>query len=287
MNKNSALISAADLKSALDNPDTKLFDMRGTWSSPARSLPEDYAAGHIPSAVLIDWTTEFLEPDVEVGLASVADFAQATASFKNLGINRNDLVVLYDDYHHMLAGRIWWAMRFWGFENVKVLNGGWKHWKAQGYETSTTESKPDIGSFVPVEHEQLRVSMEEFLQIKNASCVIDARGKNGYAGNEDDERSGHIPGAINIPFSLTLDDKSGLFHDNETLISLFDRQIPNWRTARLVSSCGAGYSGTVLMLALLELGVESTLFDDSFSVWKRDLSRPVERGDGSASKSNL
>lgn len=284
-NTNSQLISAAELKLALDNPSTKIFDIRGTWASPAKSLPEDYAAGHIPGAVHIDWTTEFLEPDLDVGLAPVADFENASASFKRLGINQNDLVVLYDDYHHMLAGRIWWAMRYWGFDNVKVLNGGWKYWQAQGYETSTSESKAEIGSFVPVKQEQLRVSMEEFIQIKNESCVIDARGKSGYVGNAEDERSGHIPGAINVPYSLTLNEHSGLFHDKATLTALFDKEIPDWRTAKLVSSCGAGYSGTVVMLALLELGMGSSLFDDSFSVWKQDLSRPIERGEHPASSS--
>ena len=66
--------------------------------------------------------------DVALALASVADEAGAAQAFRALGIDGGDLVVLYDDYRHMLAGRIWWAMRLWGFAEVRVLNGGWGYW---------------------------------------------------------------------------------------------------------------------------------------------------------------
>lgn len=276
----SPLISATELLEILDKPTTKLFDMRGTWSSPVRALPEEYQFGHIPGAVFLDWTTEFLEPDIAVGLAPVASVEAATASFKRLGINKGDEVVLYDDYHHMFAGRLWWALRYWGFDNVRVLNGGWHYWSSQNLPTSDQTPELVSGTFIPVEHAQHRISMEAFLIQKHRACVMDGRGAKGYNGTADDDRSGHIPGAINIPFSLTMNEHSGLFLDPAALTEVFDRKAPEWRDKTIVSSCGAGYSGTVLMIALSTLGMESTLFDDSFAVWKLDPDRPTERGEG-------
>ena len=84
------------------------FDVRGTWSTPARALPEEYDTAHIPGAVFLDWTQHFLEPGVAVGLASVSERTGAEAAFRDLGINEGDMVVLYDDYSHMFAGRLWW-----------------------------------------------------------------------------------------------------------------------------------------------------------------------------------
>lgn len=277
----SPLISPSDLVEILYKPSTKIFDVRGTWSSPARALPEDYAISHIPNAAFLDWTTLFLEPDLPVNMAPVAGIESASLAFRASGINADDVVVLYDGYHHMLAGRIWWAMRYWGFNNVKVLDGGWHHWVAEGRAISTERIVTEPGSFVPKEREHLRVDMESFLQFKQTSCVLDARRLSGYIGSDNDDRSGHIPGAINMPYSQMLDPISGQFLPREHLEGLFDGTIPGWRDQRIISSCGAGYSGTVLMLALSHLGVTSSLFDDSFSVWKQDSSRPVERGEGS------
>ena len=274
----SPLINAEQLNALVDDPNTKVFDVRGTWETPARALPDDYEKAHIPGAVFLDWTKEFLQPDLPINLAPVSNLNVATHSFQSLGINKHDLVILYDDYHHMLAGRVWWAMRYWGFNNVKVLNGGWRRWLSRKFSVSSLANSHTKGNFLPTENSALKVSMDEFLRIKESSCILDARGRSGYQGNAEDHRSGHIPGAINIPYSLTMNEKSGLFHDKRTLAAIFDQEIPGWRSRKLISSCGAGYAGTVLMLAFSELGEDIVLFDDSFSVWRQDSSRPVEQG---------
>ena len=69
----------------------------------------------------------------------------------------------------------------------------------------------------------------------------------------------------------------GLFQEKKSLRALFNGRAPNWRIEKIISSCGAGYSGTVAMLALADLGIQSSLFDESFSVWKLDPARPIEQ----------
>lgn len=273
----SPLISAHELSGVLDQSNVKVFDVRGTWSSPARALYEDYLKGHIPGASFIDWTKDFLEQGTAINLAAVADREAATQSFKTLGINKDDRVVLYDDYHHMQAGRIWWAMRYWGFSNVRVLNGGWKYWVSQGYAVSQDIPQITEGSFEPKCQEDLRVSTDDLVSEMGRACLIDARGPIGYIGKPDDPRTGHIPGAFHVPFSAMLDTDTGLFLSLDQIERVFDQSAANWRDGKIISSCGSGYAGTVIMLALEQLGVASTLYDGSFAEWKQNPSRAVEQ----------
>jgi len=273
----SALISSEKLISLLGCETLKIFDVRGTWKTPARALYEDYQKGHLPGAIFLDWTKDLLEQNCPVNLASVSDQQRAVMSFQKLGIDKNDLVVIYDDYHHMFAGRIWWAMKYLGFENVKVLNGGWSNWTTNSLPISTEIPTVELGSYIPKPQNKWRVSLDEFLSKKDLACVIDARGKSNYTGHPDDPRSGHIPGAINMPYHLFLDPNTDLFLEATEILNLFDKQIKNWQTRNIISSCGSGYAGTIVMLALMELGVHSSLFDGSFALWKQDQSRLVEQ----------
>lgn len=269
------LISADQLEQVLDVPTVKVFDIRGTWKSPARALPDDYAAGHIPGACFLDWTRHFVQQGVPIGMAQVADEAGAERAFADLGINDGDLVVLYDDYHHMLAGRLWWAMRHWGFADVRVLNGGWAHWLAQEKPVSTAPVAHEAGTFQPRRQDNTRVSLDEFVGTKDKACVLDGRGAQSFAGTPGDERTGHIPGTLNLPYSAVLDPETGLMLDQAALSKAFDAAAPHWRTAPIITTCGSGYAATVLLLALAEQGQGARLFDGSFAHWKQDPARPI------------
>ncbi|WP_299958453.1 rhodanese-like domain-containing protein [uncultured Roseobacter sp.] len=275
------LISADELIAVIDAPNVKVFDVRGTWASPARALPDDYDTGHIPGAVFLDWTRHFIAQDVAPGLAPIADEAEAGVSFATLGINEGDLVVLYDASSHMHAGRIWLAMRHWGFDNVRVLDGGWTNWKNLGMQVSTALAMPGTGSFVPKHVPGLKIDLEEFLTLQDGACVIDARGAANYAGKADDPRSGHIPDALNVPFSAMLDPDSGRFLDTATIVTVLDERAPDWASKPLIASCGSGYAATVVLLALAKIDKTGILFDGSFAVWKQDPDRPVAQSHGS------
>ncbi|WP_299295437.1 rhodanese-like domain-containing protein [uncultured Tateyamaria sp.] len=275
------LISADELNAVMAAPNVKVVDVRGTWASPARALQDDYDAGHIPGAAFLDWTKHFIAQDVAPGLAPIAVKAEARASFAALGINEGDLVVLYDASSHMFAGRIWLAMRHWGFENVRVLNGGWANWINLGMQVSTLSSVPETGSFIPKHVPGLKLDLEEFLTLQDGACVIDARGAANYAGNADDPRSGHIPGALNVPFSAMLDPDSGTFLDADVIVKVLDERAPGWASKPLIASCGSGYAATVVLLALAMIDKTGILFDGSFAVWKQDPDRPVAQSPAS------
>ncbi len=274
----SPLIDANQLKKTLDT--VKIFDVRGRWSPQPLASIDAYNKAHIPGAIFLDWTTHFLQADVPTNLAAVAKKAKAQQAFKDLGICKDDTIVLYDDYHHMLAGRVWWSMRYWGFNNVKVLNGGWNNWVKQRFETSDVVPKITPGSFVVNQQAHLKSSLNEVVNRNNDVCLLDARGPVNYQGDSTDPRSGHIQGAINVPFSEMLDEATGLFKDKKSLENLFKQQIVNYSDSDIIASCGSGYAATVVLLALKSMDIEAPLFDDSFSVWKQDESLPIEQGLG-------
>ncbi|MBM7067006.1 sulfurtransferase [Actibacterium sp. 188UL27-1] len=271
----SPLISAKQLAHLLGRSDVKIFDVRGTWAKPARALPEEYAEGHIEGAAFLDWTKEFIATDVATNLAPISDEAGARQSFTRLGINPGDLVVLYDASSHMQAGRIWMAMRHWGFTNVRVLNGGWKFWSEQGLPISTEPTTYGTGSVEPRLQDGLTIDLDTFIDRRATACVIDARGPANYAGKPDDPQTGHIPGALNVPFSAMLEPETGLFLDQQGIRAALDDLAPCWKTKPLIASCGSGYAATVVLLALELIHEQGTLFDGSFAVWKQDPDRPV------------
>jgi thiosulfate/3-mercaptopyruvate sulfurtransferase len=276
--KNSSLISADDLLEKLNKPNIKLFDIRGVWGTSPASIVDDYHQGHIPGACYLDWTTHFIDSSFPIDEAPVALIENVKRSFEELGISEGDEVILYDDFNHMFASRLWWAIRYWGFFNVKILDGGWSNWIAKSLPVSVNTDVPSRGSFLPKKQQHLRVSTSQLTKIFNERLLIDARNENSFKGSLSDSRSGHIPSAINISFKTLLDENSGLFKSSDELIQIFDEKLGTWRDKKIISSCASGYAGAVVLFAIELLGYEAALYDDSFTIWKKELQRPIEQG---------
>ena len=107
---------------------------------------------------------------------------------------------------------------------------------------------------------------------------MDARGPVNYGGDPGDPRSGHVPGALHLPYKAVLDPESGCFLEDEALRQIFEAAAPDWQSSRIIPSCGSGYAATVVTLALAKLGVPAALFDGSIAVWKADPERPLKQG---------
>lgn len=277
MDNPTPLISALELAEIINQPNVKVFDIRGKWNGNPEEAKKEYRNSHIESAVFLDWTKHFLEQDKPINFASVCDEVSANNAFCELGISKNDTVILYDDYHHMFAGRIWWSMRYHGFNNIKILNGGYQNWLNQNLPISTNTPQITKGDFKSTTNSHLRVDTSLLIKTKNEINLIDGRGSKNYKGFEDKPRSGHIPGAINIPYSSLLDSETGLFKNKAELEQLFNNVLPNLKTTKTVSSCGSGYAGSVVLIALNILDISAPLYDGSFSEWEADQKNPVSQ----------
>lgn len=287
-NTTSPLISVSSLARLLVDPTTttastlKILDARGQWKEPAGPLYDDYKSSHIPNAIFCDWTKDFLEQGrSRLGLANVSDKAHTKASIDRLGIQRDDHVVVYDAYNHMISARIWWALKVWGFENVQVLDGGWDAWVGGEGNLPTSTEIPTIvpgSNFEPTWQASLETPLEEVIRTKDENDVLlmDCRKEAGYKGNRDDIKSGHIPGAVNVPWTEFLTD-SGTFKPAEQVLETLQNRVPDHQNNKMISSCGSGYCGAIVLLALNVAGIDVSLFDGSIAAWKERGDRPLEQ----------
>ncbi|MGQ9481475.1 MAG: sulfurtransferase, partial [Chloroflexus sp.] len=136
------LVETDWLAAHLGHPKLRIVDMRGTVLPPSVPKPhyfarhDDYAAGHIPGAVYIDWTRDIVDLDDPTPV-QVAPPAKIAEELGKRGIGDDCVVVAYDDWYSMFAGRLMWVLRYYGFEQVRVLNGGMVKWVAEGRPLTT------------------------------------------------------------------------------------------------------------------------------------------------------
>ena len=162
---------------------------------------EEFEAGHIPGAVRCPSAQIKGTGDADPRL--VAPPAEAKALFESLGVGDGALVVAYDRIRNRDAARLWWVLGYYGHANVKVLNGGWKRWTAEGRPAETGAGVPAAGAtFTPVVRPETGSTVETLTAaIGRPDAVIwDIRTPEEFAGENDrgNARKGHVPGAAHL-----------------------------------------------------------------------------------------
>ena len=259
-----------------------------SWHLPQekRDAKAEYRAGHIPGARFfdIDAISDHASPLPHM-LAAPERFAAAMAE---LGIGDGDCVVVYDASHPgiMSCARVWWNLRAMGHDNVAVLDGGLKKWKAEGRPLSAEVPGPrNAGPFTARFRPQM---VRDLAQMKalvenRAEQVVDARGAGRFAGRDPEPRpglkSGHMPGARSVPFN-TLLNLDGTMKSAAELRRAFEAAGLDLAKP-VVTSCGSGVTAAVLSLGLALIGRGDTgLYDGSWSEWGQEsLGLPIATGD--------
>lgn len=279
----SPFVSVTWLSDHLNDADLRVIDVRG-HVRPACDPPphyfshrEDYEASHIPGAVFVDWTRDIVDPDSRTGmfLAPPDTFA---ALMGRLGVGDETTVVAYDDANGMFAARIWWALQAYGHERVYVLAGGWPAWVAAGVPTTDLVPQPDPAQFTVRQHTGLRLDADAVQAALGDPDVtlIDVRAPGEYAGlTSRVERAGHIPGAVNLPRGLLLDE-SGRLVPLDQVRDLAAGAGIALQGQRLITYCNAGVSASYVMMALHAAGAEAVaVYDGSWKDWATDDARPI------------
>ena len=252
------------------------FDLKDTEAG-----RKAYEAGHIPDAVYFDLDEDLSGQRSEHGgrhpLPSGKSFV---GKLWAAGVSSTSLVVAYDDSANMYAGRFWWLLRhFTGFENVKVLDGGYSTWLEAGYPVSTEslEKPRSPGKALTLLSETRDLVDMEYVRknLNNPDIVlIDARASDRFRGENEtlDPKAGHIPGAINKPFAENLDGKK--FRSPEELKERF-ADIP--KDKEIIVYCGSGVSANHNLIALGEAGIKGAkLYAGSWSDWSSYEENPIE-----------
>jgi thiosulfate/3-mercaptopyruvate sulfurtransferase len=282
------LVSTEWLAANLEDPQLRVVDMRGKVLPPTApkphyyARPEDYAAGHIPGAVYIDWTRDIVDLDDPVP-TQVAPPEKIAALLGGLGIGDDSAVVIYDDWYSMFAGRLLWVLRYYGFERARILNGGSLKWLAEGRPFSSEVPSNPPAVFTPQPRPELRKTADQILAaLGSDTLLLDARNAKEYRGEESRAvRGGHIPGAVNIFYQSLVDGPDHTYASPEELRERFAAagvDLGHLEDREVVAYCNGGVSATPAALALeIATGKRAALYDGSWNEWGNDESKPLER----------
>lgn len=271
------------LSEHLNSPDLVLLDGSTHLPTTGRNAHNEYNAEHIPGAQFFDINAI---ADTDNPLPHMLPTpAKFSSMMKKMGIGDGMRVVAYDSEGLYSAGRVWWMFRSMGHEDVAVLNGGLKKWKAEN--RPTTDEPPRARSerhFTARTNAALVRDLEDVKSIveNRSEQIVDARAAARFRGEVIEPRkglrSGHMPGAHNVPFT-TLLKEDGTLKSTDELVAAFknagiDLQKP------ITASCGSGVTAGVLALALALIGRPDTaVYDGSWTEWgHEDAGTSVEKG---------
>ena len=192
------------LAESLGHPGLCVVDLR--WR-PDGSASRLHAESHIPGSTWLDWSTGLVTRDARTGVPLIASADSVASAFGDAGVGDGTTVVLYDDMGGLYAGRAWWTLHAYGFESVRILDGGWRAWLDEGQPTSGRPSLHTPTSFTPRTNLRSRLTASELHDLLGApgQTVVDARPAAEYAGEQGSApRLGRIPGAVSLPVSATI-----------------------------------------------------------------------------------
>lgn len=269
-NNETALIEVADLLELQKNSAPVILDCRYALADP-ESGTRSYAAGHIPGAHYASLHRDLSAPVQRFGgrhpMPTSVQFQQYA---RNLGINSDTPVIVYDDNRLGFAARAWFLFYFFGHKTVSILNGGLQAWRDAGQALETSEPAPcEPGNFSATPKENLLVHYEELKPtLGNAPWqLVDARDQERYKGLEEpiDPIAGHIPTAINQPWKGMTDESSGKVKSPQVLSQQWE-SLANGRP--LLNYCGSGVTACVNFFAQHLAGRrDSLLYPGSWSDW--------------------
>jgi thiosulfate/3-mercaptopyruvate sulfurtransferase len=238
-----------------------------------------YDAGHIPGAQFLNPFTDLSAPAVEGGLRLELPSAEHFDSvLEARGVSDDSRVVLYtSDKYFTPASRAFFALEYAGLRGrVSLLDGGLETWKAEGRTVAADLPAPPRGSFTPRLQTQMVVDAD-FLKTRledPALALIDARDTTFYKGAETRQgRNGHIPGAMNLPFSTVMLD-NGKFKDPTTLAAMLaDAGATSGKT--VITYCHIGQQASLVWFTARIAGFDAKIYDGSFQDWARRTELPV------------
>jgi thiosulfate/3-mercaptopyruvate sulfurtransferase len=263
------LKSTAWLADHLGNDNLVVVDGSYYLSTQNRDAKAEYLAAHIPGAVFFDINAVAdTETDLPHMLPGATDFAKAVG---RLGISDTDTIVVYDGSGLYSAPRVWWTFRIFGAKNVFILDGGLPAWTAENRPTEAGEVKPAPKTF-KAELDTGAVAMVADVQMAlndGATQLVDARSAGRFAGKEAEPRkglrSGHMPGALNLPFTEIVE--NGKLASRDKIAAAFAKAGVD-TDKPIITTCGSGVTAVVLALGLDALGKgPARIYDGSWSEW--------------------
>lgn len=276
MTRSDVLVSTDWAQNNLDTPHVVFVEVDEDTSA--------YETGHIPGAVKLDWRTDLQDPIVR----DFVDAQQFSKLLSERGISRDDTVVLYGGNNNWFAAYAYWYFKLYGHESVTLLDGGRKKWELDGRPLSTDSVSRQATSYrADAPDNSIRAFRDEVIGAIGVKNLVDVRSPDEFSGKilapahlpqEQSQRPGHIPGAINVPWSRAANE-DGTFKSDEELSALY-------ATAGLdgeketIAYCRIGERSSHTWFVLSELlGHENVKnYDGSWTEYGSLVGAPIELG---------
>lgn len=273
-NKTVPIIEAAELLKFHQTENVIIVD-----ASSGKNAKDNYNKKHLDKALFIDLNSQLttIPQNFANGgrhpLPSIEKFAK---TLQQLGITNNSHVIIYDDKNGAnAAARFWWMLKSIGHKNVQVLNGGIHDAERINFPINCTIETPKVvGDY---KFDAWKLNTADIYEVENNSqnknyIVIDVRENNRYRGESEpiDLVAGHIPGAINVPFSTNLNE-NGQFLSPTELKEKYQTIFSNIKSENIIIHCGSGVTACHSLLAIDYAGLEiPKLYVGSWSEWSRN-----------------
>ncbi|NKZ04585.1 sulfurtransferase [Actinomadura latina] len=254
-----------------------LLDVR--WHLAGPPGIESYRKGHLPGAAFIDLDRDVAGPPGPGGRHPLPEPVDFESAMRRAGVSQDSLVVVYDDADSTSAARVWWSLRYFGHERVRVLDGGFRAWTEAGLRVSAAEPEVKPGDFIANPGRLPVLDAEGAAELARAGVLLDARAAERYRGEQEpvDPVAGHIPGARNAPTSGNVG-VDGRFLPPGLLRERF-AQLGATDALDVGAYCGSGVTAAHEILALSLAGIPAALYVGSWSDWVTDSTNPVATGD--------
>jgi thiosulfate/3-mercaptopyruvate sulfurtransferase len=276
------LIDVDTLQGLLGKPSLAVVDCRFDLMNPGAGH-QAYLKGHIPGARYADLNRDLSAPvTARTGRHPLPAPEAFAARLGELGVANDTQVVAYDDANSSMAARLWWMLRWLGHTAVAVLDGGFKAWLAHGGAVESREIAAAGAHFTPrVDPRAMLTTAEVERALQDGTALlVDARAAERFAGSVEpiDPVAGHVPGAVNHPFTANLG-ADGRFLPAALLGQRWRERLAGKNPEQLVAMCGSGVTACHHLLSLEAAGIHGgRLYAGSWSEWIRDPRRPIARG---------
>ena len=264
-----------------------IFDVSHDLGDPAWGRKQ-YESAHIPGAYYADLSLHLSAhpptPQLNAGRHPLPTREAFAKWLSHFDIDPSTQVVVYDRNNMNFCGRLWWMLKWCGHSRVAILDGSFNAWTHSQVKVESGHNEPPT---VPSKAFELHPPLLEWVstevvqnKLRDGQTLIDARAPQRYRGETEplDPQAGHIPGALNRPFGLNLNEQ-GFFKPAETLRQEFLNLLDGRDPASVVHHCGSGVSAVPNILAFYLSGLgASKLYAGSFSEWSRTPGLPVEKG---------